>query len=74
LGRRTTRLTVIDDTPASLATACNVGAECGSSVSAVLIGAKSSEYRSGMHDLACIEQMTALSFGLDQAEPGEPQG
>ena len=29
-GSRTTRLTVIDDTPASLATADRVGAECGS--------------------------------------------
>jgi hypothetical protein len=74
LGRRTTRLTVIDDTPASLATACNVGAECGSSVSTVLIGAKISEYRPEMHDLACIEQMTALSFDFDPAATGEPQG
>jgi hypothetical protein len=36
-GSRTTRLTVIDDTPASFATADRVGAEWGCSGSAVVI-------------------------------------
>jgi hypothetical protein len=38
LGTRTTRLTVIDDTPASLATADSVGAEGGAVGPGVLIG------------------------------------
>jgi hypothetical protein len=62
LGNRTTRLTVIEETPASLATADSVGAECGASDTGMLIGGKDSECRSDMHDLACISQMTALSF------------
>jgi hypothetical protein len=37
LGKRTTRLTVIDDTPASFATADSVGTEGGAFDSGVLI-------------------------------------
>jgi hypothetical protein len=50
LGNRTTRLTVIDDTPASLATAESVGAECGSLGPMVLIPERFSECRAEMHD------------------------
>src|ERR1700733_10958191 len=34
-------------------------------------GSKTSEQASGMHDLACMDQMTALSFGLVNLHPGK---
>ena len=49
-GKRTTRLTVIEDTPASFATADSVGAEWGSLGSRVLIDKDRKESRSSMHD------------------------
>src|ERR1700722_17335867 len=70
LGKRTTRLTVIDDTPASLATAESVGAECGSLDPMVLIRVRLGERKAEMHDSACLGQMTALSFSLI-AQSGE---
>jgi hypothetical protein len=50
LGKRTTRLTVIDDTPANLATAESVGAECGALGPVLLIRQRFSERRAEMHD------------------------
>ena len=72
-GRRTTRLTVIDDTPANLATADSVGAVCGGRVQ----GCSSGDYRSCRTE--CIEfdlhrpndsaniQMIALSWRCEQS-------